>query len=244
MTTDEWVTAALTDDAVVVDLLLRLKQSSDSSASQHLTPPPAWGHRRPRSKPPASTSRKERESMRFSPTTPLSWSSGGGASDCSDESCRPSDRSSGSRSKGTSSEITATATATINKRLSRKKTFAELKEEESLLLKERLHLKKELATLSVTLEEQKARSENLKRLKLDVHLQSACKIDASSSACTFDRVVPLPPTTTTHQDLPPPSSWKVETEIKTEESCFVLPDLNMTPFEDNSGYESLYGQLV
>ncbi|PSS01096.1 Drebrin-like protein [Actinidia chinensis var. chinensis] len=241
MTTDEWVTAALTDDAVVVDLLLRLKQSSDSSSSQHLKPPPAWGHRRPRSKPPAATSRKERESMRFSPTTPLSWSSGGGASDCSDESCRPSDRSSGSRSKGISSEITATAT--INKRLTRKKTFAELKEEESLLLKERLHLKKELATLSVALEEQKAKSENLKRLKLDLHLQSACKIDASSSACTLARIVPLPlpPTTTAHQDLPPPFSRKVETEIKTEESCFILPDLNMTPFEDNSGYESLYG---
>ncbi|GFS42607.1 hypothetical protein Acr_00g0080850 [Actinidia rufa] len=99
MTTDEWVTTALADDAVVAELLLRMKQSSDSSASQHLKPPPAWGHRQRRSKPQATTSRKERESMRFSPTTPLSWSSGGGASDGSDESCRPSDRSSVSRSK-------------------------------------------------------------------------------------------------------------------------------------------------
>ncbi|PSS11193.1 hypothetical protein CEY00_Acc15466 [Actinidia chinensis var. chinensis] len=237
MTTDEWVTTALADDAVVAELLLRMKQSSDSSASQHLKPPPAWGHRQPRSKPQATTSRKEQESMRFSPTTPLSWSSGGGASDGSDESCRPSDRSSVSRSKDTSSEITATAT--INKRLRRKKTFAELKEEESLLLKERIHLKKELATVSVALEEQKARSESLKRLKLDLHLQSACKIEASS-ASTSDRV-PLPPPTTTHQDLPLPYSCKVATEIETEESCLVLPDLNMMPSEDNSGYENLYG---
>ncbi|GFY96897.1 hypothetical protein Acr_11g0012030 [Actinidia rufa] len=95
MRTDEWVTAALTDDAVVVELLFRLKQSSEPALLR-------WGHRQPRSKPAAAAAKKEGEWTRCSPTTPLSWSCGGGdasPSDGCDESCRRSDRSSGGRSK-------------------------------------------------------------------------------------------------------------------------------------------------
>ncbi|KAL7001738.1 hypothetical protein U1Q18_002886 [Sarracenia purpurea var. burkii] len=100
-------------------------------------------------------------------------------------------------------ETTATATT---KPLRRKKTFDELKQEESLLLNERLHLKKEFASLRVTLNEQKARSESLKRLKLDLHL-----------------------------------AHEIEKQVETRERCFVLPDLNMVPDEEDSSFETLYG---
>ncbi|RVW53826.1 hypothetical protein CK203_088579 [Vitis vinifera] len=64
-------------------------------------------------------------------------------------------------------EVTALSetTNTNTKRSRRKKTFAELKEEEILLLKERTYLKKELATLRVTFKEQRATNESLKRMK-------------------------------------------------------------------------------
>ncbi|XP_057488202.1 uncharacterized protein LOC130774198 [Actinidia eriantha] len=239
MTTDEWVTAALTSDAVVVELLFRLKKASEPA-------PLRWGNRQPRSKPVAAV-KKEGEWTRCSPTTPLSWSCGGGGggdaspSDGCDESCRRPDRSSDCRSKGIFTNET-TATATTNKRARRKKTFAELKEEESLLLKERIYLKKELARLRVTLKEQKARSENLKRLKLDLHLQSANKMAAttdemvavnssqskSAEPSTLDHF-PVSPTVTFHADCQP-SSFNIEKEV---ERCFVLPDLNMMPAEED-----------
>ncbi|XP_057503620.1 uncharacterized protein LOC130787252 [Actinidia eriantha] len=238
MTTDEWVTAALTDDAVVVELLFRLKQSSEQALLR-------WGNRQPRSKPAAAAAKKEGEWTRCSPTTPLSWSCGGGdasPSDGCDESCRRSDRSSGGRSKGIFTDETA-ATATTTKRARRKKTFTELKEEESLLLKERIYLKKELARLHVTLEEQKARSENLKRLKLDLHLQSANEMAATTDeleaanssqsklaeASTLDHV-PVSPTVTIHAECQAPSPCNIEKEV---ERCFVLPDLNMMPGEED-----------
>ncbi|KAG5562911.1 hypothetical protein RHGRI_005597 [Rhododendron griersonianum] len=252
-TTDEWVTAALTDDAVVVELLFRLKQSSSPSSSSSSPPPPLrWGHRQPRSKPPPAAAASKKEPSRCSPTTPLSWSYGGGsadfspAGDGSDESSRPSDRSSASRSdKGDFNNDTIGSTA-INKRSRKKKTFAELREEENLLLKERIHLKKEISTVRVTLNEQKARSENFKKIKLDPHLDSAMKMATNSGqptfseACTLAHHVPVSPTIM-HQDFPPMDSCKAEKEVETTERCFVLPDLNMIPSEEDSGCETLCG---
>lgn len=249
MMTDDWVTAALADDSVVVELLFRLKHLSESLAP--VPPMLRWGQRQPRSKPALASAKKERESTRCSPTTPLSWSCGGGASpsDGCDESSRRSDRSSGDRSKVIFTNET-TATATTNKRSRRKKTFAELKEEEILLVKERMNLTKELATLRETLEEQKARSQNLKRLKLDLYSQSANKLAATcdeleapnssqpnlAKVSTLDHVPVLPTIT--------PASCKVENkEVETSERCFALPDLNMMPSEEDSvsGCETSYG---
>ncbi|KAL6972878.1 hypothetical protein U1Q18_027054 [Sarracenia purpurea var. burkii] len=69
--------------------------------------------------------------------------------------------------------VMTTSQVTTNKRTRRKKTLVELKQEEILLLKERRHLKRELATLHVNLEKQRATSESLKRLKLDLESQPA-----------------------------------------------------------------------
>ncbi|XAR69416.1 hypothetical protein NMG60_11000984 [Bertholletia excelsa] len=250
MTTDDWVAAALTDDAVVVELLFRLKQSSESFASKPaslpLVLPVGWGHRRRRSKP-VTVDRKERESTRYSPTTPLSWSCGGGAA----SSPGDSDHSSGCRSKGTfaiDTSANATNATTSSKRSRKKKTFAELKEEENLLLNERIHLKKELASLRMTLDEQKVRSENLKKLKLDLNLLSANKMAPTSDVAEAthsdqsnlaEDSAPVPfsvsPTMPTCGDCFAQSASEVEKEVETRDKCFILPDLNMTPSEEDGG---------
>ncbi|MBA0821066.1 hypothetical protein Goarm_017945 [Gossypium armourianum] len=61
---------------------------------------------------------------------------------------------------------------TSTKRSRRKKTFAELKEEENLLLKERVHLEKEIASTRATCKEHRATNENLKRIRLDLNMDT------------------------------------------------------------------------
>ncbi|XP_052173287.1 uncharacterized protein LOC127788723 isoform X2 [Diospyros lotus] len=154
---------------------------------------------------------------------------------------------------GIFSNETAANGTSANKRSRKKKTLAELKEEESLLLKERMHLKKELATLRVTLKEQKDRSENLKRLKLDLHIQSAKKraatsdepeatnlgqsylVDVSSLGhVSVLRTITMP----AHHQAAAPCNVKKEAE--TRERCFILPDLNAMPSEEDSSCETPY----
>ncbi|KAK2973351.1 hypothetical protein RJ640_015106 [Escallonia rubra] len=244
MTTDDWITVALHDDTVVVELLLRLKQScSESSYPTNPLPPLRWGHRQPR-RPRSKSAKKDGEPTRFSPTTPLSWSGGGSsASDGCEESSRPSDPSSAGRSKGTFASESASASA--NKRSRKKKTFTELKEQESLLLKERNHLKRELASVHMTLKEQRARSENLKRLKLDYNLQPRSKMGVAPDepvASIFNQSNQMEESTSnhhplilprcsTHDDLASSSSCVLQEDAETQGRRFVLPDLNM-PLDD------------
>ncbi|XP_024994365.1 uncharacterized protein LOC112527793 isoform X2 [Cynara cardunculus var. scolymus] len=120
MMTDDWLTAALTNDAMVVELLIRMKQpssldsSSPTTTSTALLPPIRWGHHKSRSKPfpitttnaaaAAAASGFGKEQQSGSPTTPLYWRGGDGGgggvstSDGYEESSRPSDLSSGGRS--------------------------------------------------------------------------------------------------------------------------------------------------
>ncbi|KAF8389175.1 hypothetical protein HHK36_025868 [Tetracentron sinense] len=262
---DEWVKLAVTDDSMVAELLIRLNQL-EPPASSPVRPaavlPLKWGVRMPRSRQALRYSivqvKKEGDSTRASPTTPLSWSGGsslsggcgGAAGDGYEDSSRLSKWSSGGRSK-----VTAT-NETIIRRSRKKKTFAELKDKESLLLKERMYLKKELAALQITFEEKRARNNSLKKMKLDLYLHSAKKIgtasDASDEAVSdqshHTETVNVDCAPFTHDELEPvvcPSpksdSCKVPTkDIAAQESFFGLPDLNL-PFEDDSGSEILYG---
>ncbi|KAM7275406.1 hypothetical protein ACFE04_017272 [Oxalis oulophora] len=180
---DRWMRAAMADDTVVVELLLRLKHQSHASSS---TSSPMmmmfkhWGIRRPRTR---SLNRcdvkREKvttasgDTTRFSPTTPLSWSGGSGSSSPFDggfeESSRPSSSlSPPSASRSKSSIITNEFNSGIsnNKRLKTKKTFAELKEEESSLLNERVQLTEKITTLRGTVKEQNLRNVNFKRFKV------------------------------------------------------------------------------
>lgn len=93
MARDDWLKTAMTDDTVVAELLVRLKQSQAASSSPASWPravvPLRWGLRLPRSRPSASRCDavqrvKEADSTRCSPTTPLSWSGGASPSGTAD----------------------------------------------------------------------------------------------------------------------------------------------------------------
>lgn len=83
---DEWVATALTDDQMVVELLLRLKHAgtveSDNNPAANL-PLLRWGFRQRRSRPSrlgvGGFLKKETDSARASPMTPLCWSGGSGS---------------------------------------------------------------------------------------------------------------------------------------------------------------------
>ncbi|GKU87331.1 hypothetical protein SLEP1_g1747 [Rubroshorea leprosula] len=252
---DEWVRAAMTDDRVVVELLVRLKQAQAAPpAPKSAVAALKWGIRQPRSRSLTmrcdGSNKKDGDSnisTRGSPTTPLSWSGGGGAASPStadgfEETSRHVHRSlpaPASRSKGAAASET---TSTTSKRSRRKKTFAELKEEEYLLLKERFHLKKEIASMRATFKEQTAKNENLKRMKLDLNLNtanngslSANERDEATSSQSQQRIA-------SSQGLDDDKSLLGSCKaVSNEGNSFPLPDLNMMPSEDDSGPETFYG---
>ncbi|GMH07046.1 hypothetical protein Nepgr_008886 [Nepenthes gracilis] len=258
---DPWLRAAMTDDGVVVQLLLRLKQSDSyllrPTKPASSFPPLGWGVRQPRTKAAASEAlKKEREPTRLSPKTPLSWSacgsgSGGGGgsgtlpSDGCEESSRPSGRFPCVRSKEPNTNATTTTT---KKRPRRKKTFAELKAEESSLLKEQSYLKRELVMLHATLKEQISVNGNLKRMKIDLHVESETESDATlsetaaqntSKPCPVEESTlegtPNLPQNGTHDNVSVlelcPAAHKDGNPMIQEQPVFALPDLNMNPEE-------------
>ncbi|KAL1833105.1 hypothetical protein ACET3Z_002756 [Daucus carota] len=222
---DKWAVKALKDDSIVVSLLLQIKQ--------HHNPFPSslrWGHRQLRSKQTHTSS-----ATRCSPTTPLSWS----ASDTS-----------APRSKATCAYEAGTSTS---KKSRKKKTFTELREEESYLMNERVHLEKELASVNVTLNEQRYRGDNLKRIKLDFHVPSTNEIPAirdepmrtmffqyqQSKASSDNQNSLILPRQEIDNCPEFSSSCKLPKDNKSRERCFILPDLNMAPAED-PGCDSLF----
>ncbi|KAF8041767.1 hypothetical protein BT93_A0385 [Corymbia citriodora subsp. variegata] len=174
-----WVDLAMNDASLVAELLVRLGHS--------YPPPPraapplklAWSVRQRRTRPlPRTPADKEDEEKkkkkkkkgggRASPTTPLSWSGatssgGGGALDGSEDS-PPLD--SATRSKVSIASASTVSTSVAGKRPRKKKTLAELREEESLLLKERRNLKHELDTLRHNFEKERSINQSLKRIKV------------------------------------------------------------------------------
>ncbi|CAA0827347.1 Unknown protein [Striga hermonthica] len=195
-----------------------MRRSSTSTSS--MPPRQRWSVRQRRSKPVSAhgNPKKPASSHRGSPTTPLSWSgatsfSGGGAG--SEESSRttPIKPSTTSRSK-----VNIDGEKTDSKKSRRRKTLAELKIEENSLVKERKNLKREMATLRLYLERQRATNGNLKRMK--VELQTRLD-EVSKSAAVESTVSNIAQESLTSNPC---------SEAKTD-SKFVLPDLNM-PFDD------------
>ncbi|XP_057739384.1 uncharacterized protein LOC130956365 [Arachis stenosperma] len=218
MAKDEWVTTAMTDDTLVVNILLRLKNSlSDENNSNSKLLPFTWGLRQPRScsrsrtTPPTSRCCDAAASTRRSPTTPLSWS---GTADGYEDSTR----NNVARSKGTAT-TTATSGYTVNSSIPtskcrRKKTFAELKEQETSLLKERTYLKKEIEHLNANFEAQRAQNETLKRIKRDMSLKHQKN-----------------PSSKSDEECYKPSLGAL-VETKSHAASFLIPDLNMMPCDD------------
>lgn len=86
---DDWVVAAMTEDDMVVELLLRLKHAGTVVADNPALnlPPLRWGIRQRRSRSSRFgggggvlvSLKKDVDSARASPKTPLSWSGGSGS---------------------------------------------------------------------------------------------------------------------------------------------------------------------
>ncbi|RZC70964.1 hypothetical protein C5167_034112 [Papaver somniferum] len=246
------------------DTTNNFKNTTDSE----IIPLIKWGLRKPRSRlllmryNNRQIIKKENDLTRASPTTPFSWSPGssisgasgsgnsgvGSAVDCYEESSRPSIWSSNHNSR---SKVTATIGPNAN-RSRKKQKVADLKEEESFLLKEKINLKKELVTLKNTYEGSKAVNDSLKRIKLDLKTRSTretgASCDASIRANYSDQfrnareIIDETPIFRTRGKFNGLEYCEVETKLSSavRGSFFVLPDLNM-PLEDDSCADVVYG---
>ncbi|KAJ4841735.1 hypothetical protein Tsubulata_003021 [Turnera subulata] len=240
MSEDEWVRVAIGDDALVVHMLLELSRARE----KHPPPPPLesvqqppllrWSVRQRRSK-------QRKKSAPDSPTTPLSRSggtsgSGGGdglSADGGEESSSPSAAGHGGDT-------------------SRSEMLAELKEEESLLFKESINLETHLATLRLSLEQQRSANQKLKRIKLDLlarQMTDEVTLSANCVQANFDELqkIKLAPDAkvpvSNSSNVPKLSTPSVSFQYKEDEAmkpAFILPDLNL-PVENDSSPDVLYG---
>lgn len=277
MPEEEWVQTAIMDDSVVAELLLRLSQANPSpSPIPAPAPLPAklkrtgspleWSVRRSRSKQVSVNAKKA--APRASPTTPLSWSGGtsvscgggGGSGGAVDGGCEESSGSphplyktpSSTRSKTLlDSQVNGTSDATTSKRSRKKKTLAELKMDEIMLIKERKQLKKQVALLRASVENQRETNQRLKRMKLDVLPQQA---NERGTTVAYDGisgqyqqevqpsypVIPILLEKAANKVAVSPSSLEKQQDVSDLDSNFVLPDLNI-PFGEASGSDNLWG---
>ncbi|ESQ27101.1 hypothetical protein EUTSA_v10019140mg [Eutrema salsugineum] len=196
MSGENWIRAAMSDDSLVAEALLRLRHSEPPPPQKTSDASPLklkWSVRQRRS--------KKGDQTRASPTTPLSWSGatsisggGGGATtvECLEESSAAVKQSETFRS--TISQTSAvTTTTTLFKRSRKKKTLAELKEEENMLLIERKGLKIELASIRDMVEQQRKRNNALKKIKAESQSVLSCKraFEQGSSFLLPDLNMPL-----------------------------------------------------
>ncbi|KAM5578604.1 hypothetical protein ABKV19_008756 [Rosa sericea] len=258
---DDWVQLAMKDDVAVVGVLLDIRHAEQPPPPSMFKSPALkleWSVRQRRSKhvprhpsdvvvdvKKKKKKAAEEESTRASPTTPLSWSgatsvSGGGASE---ESSKPPEPTDAARSK-----VAVTSCTTISKRPRKRKTLAQLKDEESLLLKERRNLKKELLNLRLNVEKQRATNESLKRIKLQQTMMKVASSSASGEAISYQpaqvnavseltRIIDLG---TSQSSCPSNISYMVHEVGNCHEAAFPLPDLNL-PFQDDHNSEALCG---
>ncbi|XP_041022697.1 uncharacterized protein LOC121263713 isoform X3 [Juglans microcarpa x Juglans regia] len=220
MARDEWVSVAITDDTVVAELLVRLKQSQAASSSLKSWPravvPLQWGLRQPRSRSvslrcDAVLPIKEADSTRGSPTTPLSWSGGASPSATADSfeesSFHASFSLAASRSKGA-----ATSESTAAKSSRRKK------------LDSVLHSAKDLNATCDGLEK-------------TVHKEAYQRIAPAPDHTSLS----LPANTTSDDNLQSEPCEVGKAAAPARDGDFLLPDLNMMPSEEDSSTETLYG---
>ncbi|XP_022872806.1 uncharacterized protein LOC111391781 [Olea europaea var. sylvestris] len=256
MTSDEeWVEAAMSDDVMVVELLLRLKQSYPllSVALKPTALPLEWSVRQRRSKP-FVTDSTTKPGLRASPTTPLSWSGAasisggcGGSAGIVDGGPEESSRSSDPKlSKPPRSEVNGDGEKSM-KRSRKKKTLAELQVEEYLLDKEKGELKRKIAALRTNLEKQKATNDSLKRLKLESATERRSLIESEKAIhCQFQQKseaqyhIPIfPPFVLGNGgslQCYPPNGPSEDKTVAPCEAKFVLPDLNLNLEEESSLY--------
>uniref|UniRef100_A0A1J3GEZ5 Uncharacterized protein n=1 Tax=Noccaea caerulescens TaxID=107243 RepID=A0A1J3GEZ5_NOCCA len=264
VTHDEWVASALTDDEMVVELLLRLKHAgtveSESNPAANL-PELRWGIRQRRSRPSrlgvgvGGYLKKETDSARASPMTPLCWSGGSGSrgstspsavtADGFEDTSRQSSCSTSTRSGSKAVYATNEITSSCSRRRSKKqKTFLELKDAENLQLKERFDLEKKIANVQATYNERSVKNQKLKRIKLE-YSDRIKNIPISNSNLNESRkrsrlFLSISPVKKEEEEQHVSESYRAKSQTKSseEKSFFFLPDLNMTPTEED---DTLYG---
>ncbi|KAM0033359.1 hypothetical protein Hdeb2414_s0016g00485291 [Helianthus debilis subsp. tardiflorus] len=174
---DNWLTVAMADNDVVAELLLRLRLPVPPSSNRRRrpAPPQSWTihQRRSRTQPPSNKS----ETPSASPTTPLSWS--GGATSFSG-GVDKSDKVLEALADVSRSKVRPPGEATPTKRPRKKKTLAVLKEEGIVLMEEQNDLKKKIAALQANCEKQRKENERLKKIKLDMQVESQLKATRSA----------------------------------------------------------------
>lgn len=183
----------MSDDSLVADALLLLRHSEPKPPPKKVDASPIklkWSVRQRRS--------KKGDQTRASPTTPLSLSGatslsgcgGGGATTVEgfEESSAAVKTSETFRSKVFQTSAIPT---TLFKRSRKKKTLAELKHEEVMLLKESNGLKNELASMRELVEQQRARNNALKKMKAESQSALSCKLEQGSSFLLPDLNMPL-----------------------------------------------------
>ncbi|VVB08980.1 unnamed protein product [Arabis nemorensis] len=209
--------------------------------------------------------KKETDSARASPMTPLCWSGGSGSGgstcpsaatadgfeDTSRQSACSTSTGSGSKALHAANEITSSC----SKRSKKKKTFLELKDAENLQLKERFDLQKrscleqKIANVQATYQERNAKNKGLKRIKLE-YSDRVKTIPVSSQSNLVDesrkrRCLPssISQKHSISQLKDASESYRARSETKScdkekEKGFFFVPDLNMTPTEED---DTLYG---
>ncbi|CAA0816442.1 Mitochondrial pyruvate carrier 4 [Striga hermonthica] len=135
-------------------------------------------------------------------------------------------------------EVHVDSEKTNSKRSRKKKTLAELKNEEKLLLNERSDLKREMAVLRLYMETQRATNDNLKRIKVELQpcLDKQLESTFAAEESTSDQ---LQPEATAHHIPTAVLQSDIAQESLTSSACleaktdakFVLPDLNV-PFDE------------
>ncbi|EYU21698.1 hypothetical protein ABFS82_09G087800 [Erythranthe guttata] len=241
---DQWIEAAMNDDAVVAEFLVRLRHAPPPPPPPPRPKPAAllplhWSVRQRRSKSISVNHNAKKLAHRGSPTTPLSWSgatsfSGGSAGAVgggSEESSRllPLQISDASRSK-----VIDDSEKTASKKSRKKKTLTELKDEENSLLKERRELKREMAALRVCLDREKVTNNNLKKMKIELQPRFDRESTHTAEASTSGQIQ--------HESTAGQPIQIVSENNLTLQSCtsnasgskFVVPDLNI-PFDEPSG---------
>ncbi|KAK6120500.1 hypothetical protein DH2020_045758 [Rehmannia glutinosa] len=235
---EEWVKSAMTDDAMVVELLVRL---------HHAPPPPPqpprpllkraalpleWSVRQRRSKSVSANNNPKKPAHRGSPTTPLSWS---GATSFSGGSTGAGGVGSEESSQPIPFKLSNTARSKVN--IDSEKTNSK-----------RSRKKKEMTSLRLYLERERATNGNLKRMKielrprLDKESQSISAAEESISGqiqpeLTACHPAPpiMPPVVLTNdvtlQSSSTSNACPEENADMASDSKFILPDLNM-PFDE------------
>ncbi|CAN6985296.1 unnamed protein product [Brassica rapa subsp. trilocularis] len=263
---DEWVTTAMTDDEMVVELLIRLKHAGTVVSEDPSTnlPPLRWGVRQRRSRSSrfgVVSLKKDVDSARGSPKTPLSWSGGGSESPSADGFEDTSLQASCSTSTGSGSKAFPTneITSSFSKRLKiKKKSSSELKYQENLKLKERTDLEKvhilcfELLFIMLgshsfpsccNTERSLSRLQEIASLRETFDEQNVrnqrlkrIKLDLNSGRVKNETLADLTPKPQGESKSRRAEDNKTAS-LENKDSFFFLPDLNMVPTED----EILYG---